>query len=180
MPHMKAERILAENVAALLKKHGATQRDLAQWCRHSDVWVSQFLRGERSWQLEDLDRVADFLHLDTHELFRPGVVAQTDRRIAQRRVNPERRVGYAVRMAHELASQLDPARRKESGRGDQAQTLTQAAQLQNLIADFTRRVATFIPPSKPRRQTASARRAGTKVSKRAGKGRRPDVEKSGS
>jgi transcriptional regulator with XRE-family HTH domain len=166
MPHMRAARLLAENVSALLKKKGMKQTDLAQWCRHSDVWVSQFLRGERNWQLDDLDRVADFLGLDTHELFRPGIAAETDRRVAQRRVNPERRVGHAVRNAVELAARIDPSRaRKESGR-EHPPSLAQAAQLHNLIADFARRVGAVLSQVDPRGQTPNPRARRAKVSGR--------------
>lgn len=166
MPHMKAERILAENVAVLLKKQGKTQRDLAQWCRHSDVWVSQFLRGERSWQLDDLDRVADFLRLDTYELFRPGISLQTDRRIAQRRVGPERRIGYAARIADELASRIEPARRRRGSQDVDAAALARATQVKNIIADFARRIATVLPPADAGGQTAGTRRRRAKVPRR--------------
>lgn len=164
MLQMKTARLLAENVSALLVKHGYKQTDLAQHCRRSDPWVSQFLRGERSWQLDDLDKVADFFGLNTFELFRPGIAQRTDRRIGQRRANSDRRIGHDVRMARHLSSQLEGARRpKEIPR---AEPSPEAEALHRLIADFARRVAPYLSSAEPGGQTADARARGAKSPER--------------
>jgi hypothetical protein len=108
---MKAARLLAENVTALLTAQHHKQTDLAHWCRRSDVWVSQFLRGERNWQLGDLDRVADFFHIATYQLFQPGIAHTTDRRSGvDRRVGGERRIGQTQRVMLGLAAEIDAHR----------------------------------------------------------------------
>jgi len=158
---MKAARIVAENVAALLERDNYKQTDLAQHCRRSDPWVSQFLRGERTWQMDDLDKVADFFGLDTFQLFRPGIAQRTERRSVQRRAGVDRRIRHEVRRAHQLESQLERPRAKESsGVGP----TTQARQLHALIADFARRVSTLIPPADTGGQTPSPRPRRAKVS----------------
>src|SRR4051812_44848470 len=96
---MTAARRLAENVSALLAARHQKQTELARWCRRSDVWVSQFLRGERNWQLDDLDRVADFFGLALYQLFQPGISAVTERRSGvERRGKQDRRIGAAHRV----------------------------------------------------------------------------------
>jgi hypothetical protein len=159
MPSMKAARILSENVAALLRLKGYKQTDLAQWCKRSDPWVSQFLRGERTWQLDDLDKVADFFGLNTYDLFRPGIAQRTDRRSGQRRVIKDRRVRHDVRMAQQLEAQIETARphRKDLDGDRSTAAAAQARQLHALIADFARRVSTLIPSTDTGGQTPSPR-----------------------
>ena len=101
---MKPDRILAENIVALLVREHLSQHDLAQWCRHSDVWVSDFLRGKRSWRIEDLGRAADLFGLQAYQLFIPGVALRTERRAGpDRRTIKDRRVGQAVPDHHRAA-----------------------------------------------------------------------------
>ena len=58
---MKANRIIKQNIEALLKARGLPRRDLAQWCYRSDSWLSKILREERrEFAAKDLDRIADF------------------------------------------------------------------------------------------------------------------------
>ncbi len=98
---VKAPRLLVENIAGLLRVRGAKQTDLAQWCRRSDVWISNVLSGKRNLTLRDLDRIADFFGLATYQLFQPGVSRMTERRSGvDRRRGRERRIShkeYAVR-----------------------------------------------------------------------------------
>lgn len=174
MPHMKAARIVAENVSALLKRENYHQTDLAQHCKRSDPWVSQFLRGERTWQLDDLDKVADFFGMDTFELFRPGIAQRSERRGVQRRAGVDRRVRHDLRNAQQLHGQIETARpRKDS---DGAATSAHAKQLHALVADFARRVGVLLPPADAGRQTASPRRGRPKVSVRDRAVRRSDPE----
>ena len=94
---MKAQSLLAQNVEALLKSRGLKQVDLANWCRKSEVWVSQFLGGKRSWKIKDLDRIADCFGVATYQLFQPGISTLTDRRRRDRRSGRERRQSFAQR-----------------------------------------------------------------------------------
>lgn len=108
---MRADRLLAENISTLLRARGQSQKDLAAWCRHSDVWVSQGLRGERMFQLHDLDRIADFFGVATYQLFQPGISMITERRRkADRRSGQDRRLSQAQRVMREVANEIDRAR----------------------------------------------------------------------
>ncbi len=115
---MKASRILAENVSALLKLRGLSQHDLAQWCRHSDVWLSNFLAGKRQIQLKDLDRMADMLGVVTYQLFQPGIAPSTERRKTQRRSGTDRRISHQTRVLNALAQQIEPHRRIDPRRSE--------------------------------------------------------------
>lgn len=145
MHSMKATRRLAENVVELLERHHLTQHDLAQWCRKSDPWVSQFLRGERNWQLDDLDRVADCFGLQTYQLFIPGVSARTERRAGvDRRSVKDRRVGQAQRFMMNTAKEIDGyhPRRRTAPHVAASSPLTEA--LARIAEDTNKRIAAAI------------------------------------
>lgn len=89
---MKAVRLLAENIAALLAMQHKTQTALGKHCKHSKTWTSQFLHGKREWKLDDLDRVADFFGYEVHELFQQGLVYDRRARKVDRRSGRERRI----------------------------------------------------------------------------------------
>jgi hypothetical protein len=164
-PHLKAARIVAENVTVLLKARGQNQAELAQWCRHSGVWVSQFLTGKRSWQLDDLDRIADFFGIATYQLFQPGISSLTERRIADRRSLRERRIGHQQRLLGALRADIDAAHPHAASRGRDVQTPISAAR-RRLIDEFERRLAALLSPADAGRQAPTARVAGTRVSGR--------------
>lgn len=112
-PPMKAQRLLAENIAALLRERGQKQKDLAAWCRHSEVWISAILSGKRSAHLKDLDRIADFFGIATYQLFQPGISRFTERRKGvERRTGHDRRVGHAFRIMGDVASDIESARKR--------------------------------------------------------------------
>ena len=142
---MTAARLLAENVSALLVRHHLKQTDLAKWCRKSDPWVSQFLRGKRNWQLADLDRVADLFGKKTYELFIPGVAMTTERRVSDRRSGRERRIGHAQRQAGRLAEAIDVARPRGShvapARLPDSPTVRE---IHRLVLDFNRRLGALV------------------------------------
>lgn len=116
---MKAERMLAENIAALLKARGQKQKDLAVWCRHSEVWISAILALKRVAHMKDLDRIADFFGIATYQLFQPGISRFTERRSGKdRRAARDRRVGHAFRIMGDMASDIDSARKRlDAARG---------------------------------------------------------------
>lgn len=99
---MKASRLLAENITALLELRHATQHDLAFYCRHQDVWLSYILSGKRGMPIDELDRVAEFLGVEVYQLFQPGVSRNSERRISERRVQKERRQPNTLRTAQAL------------------------------------------------------------------------------
>lgn len=109
---MKAARILAANVAALLTAQHKTQTALGLWCRHSKTWVSQFLNGHRNWQLDDLDRVADFFGKEPHELFQPSMDF-ANRRTMTRRAGKDRRTAHEDQMGKILAGARFKKHKKE-------------------------------------------------------------------
>lgn len=162
---MKAGRRLAENVVELLERHHLTQHDLAQWCRKSDPWVSQFLRGERNWQLDDLDRVADCFGLQTYQLFLPGVSQRTERRSGvDRRSVKERRVGQARQFMMTTAKEIDgkhPRRRHP----DVVSPSAIETAIKRLTSDFEKRLTALLQAAAqpghetptPRKKVAAAR-----------------------
>lgn len=141
---IKAARLLAENVSALLARDRLDQHDLAVWCRHSDPWVSDFLRGKRNWTLADLDRVADFFHLVPYQLFQPGVSNRTERRAGvDRRSAKERRIGRAQQFMMETAKEIDgkhPRRRSP----DVVASSPLHEALARIAEDTTKRIAAAI------------------------------------
>lgn len=118
---MKAPRLVAENVEALLKQRGFKQTDLAKWCHRSDPWVSQFLKGLRKWSIDDLDRVADLLGVPTYQLLLPGVSSSTEHRRVNRRDGKERRRTTAARVMLPTQIEIDRVRSQAPGKGRRAQ-----------------------------------------------------------
>lgn len=94
---MHANRQMKQNVSALLKGRRLTQKDLADWCRRSETWISKILKldSSREFPLKYWDRIADFFGISTYQLLQPGISAVTERRRHQRRGGADRRVGKA-------------------------------------------------------------------------------------
>lgn len=166
---MQATRLLAENIAALLKRRGYSQADLAQWCRHSAVWVSQFLAGKRNVKVRDLDRMADLLGVPVFQLFQPGISSRTERRAGvDRRQGTERRVTHHARMAAELESRLHPLR-KEPIHGS-------SSPVRQLVAEFEARLNRVVSQAESRGQATAARPPVSGPRPRRRVVGRPDVE----
>lgn len=176
---MSADHLLAENVRALLAADPRSQSDLAQWCRHSSVWVSQFLTGKRKWKVEDLDRVADFFNLSTFQLFQPGIAnSNTERRIGQRRQREERRRTQSERELRKTQAELArvgmPGHRERSEHlaGGRAKIVLAASsesmhQLHEIVAAFVnRQLAPWLRENDARRQAPVARLALPKGARR--------------
>lgn len=78
---MRASLLLKSNVDALLRARGQNRKDLAQWCRRSESWISKIFRNpNKDLPLRYYDRIADFFGLAVYELFRPGISPLTERR----------------------------------------------------------------------------------------------------
>lgn len=154
---MKALRLLAENISALLKARGHSQHDLAQWCRHTDVWLSAILSQKREIQLEDLDRVADYFGLVTYQLFQPGIARSTERRVSERRTNKERRIAQNSRAMLELRAELDSLGPAGKGARHGAPASPLAAELRRLTADHERRISQLLSQAQSGGQAAAPR-----------------------
>lgn len=91
---MHANRQMKQNVSALLRGRHLAQKDLADYFRKSESWVSKILdlNSTREFPLKYWDRIADFLGVSTYQLLQPGISSQTERRKGERRSGRERRV----------------------------------------------------------------------------------------
>jgi len=101
---LKALYLLKQNIRALLEARGQEQQALAKFCHKTDAWISQILnRPERGFQVQELDRMAEFFGLEPYQLFQPGISA-----LGERRSGRERRSGMdrRLRTAREILEQL--------------------------------------------------------------------------
>jgi len=91
---MQANRLMKQNVDALLRARGQTRKDLAVWCRKTESWISKIMKEERrEFPMKYFDRIADFFGLATYQLLQPGLSPLTERRSkVSRRVVRDRRV----------------------------------------------------------------------------------------
>lgn len=91
---MQANRLMKQNIDALLRARGQTRKDLALWCRKTESWISKIMRSERrEFPMKYFDRIADFFGLATYQLLQPGINPLTERRSRlNRRVVPDRRI----------------------------------------------------------------------------------------
>lgn len=156
---VKAARMLSNNIEALLRARHQSGHDLAQWCHHSDVWISLFLAGKRQIQLKDLDRIADFFGLATYQLFQPGISSLTERRVStDRRSGRDRRIGVSKRLLGALADQIDSARpQRGSAHEPSAVSATTATHIQRLVTDMQRRLTALLAEEESRRQDPRTR-----------------------
>jgi transcriptional regulator with XRE-family HTH domain len=149
LPMIRANRLLADNIAALLRLRGYKQRDLAQWCRKSDVWVSLILSNKREVQFRDLDRIADFFGVATYQLLQPGVAQATERRHGERRAGFDRRVSHQTRLARDLEGRLRPPSFQKGADGSPP-----PHPLRQVLVEFERRVSRLLSEAESRGQIA--------------------------
>jgi len=90
---IRADKLLAENIRALLCHRGVEAQALAIWCGHRKAWISKVLSGDRGLPVRELNKVADFFGLTVAELFSPGISPLYERRHAERRANDRRSEG---------------------------------------------------------------------------------------
>src|SRR5678815_3260541 len=105
---LKAHLLLKNNIDALLYQKHLKRRDLAQWCRRSESWLSQiFTNDERNIPLKYLDRIADFFGMATYQLFQPGISDRSERRSGlDRRKGKDRRISALNHQVRESVSSL--------------------------------------------------------------------------
>lgn len=111
---LKSHLLLKENIDALLSDRHLRRKDLAQWCRRSESWLSQiFTSPERNVPLKYLDRIADFFNVSVYQLFQPGISQRFERRKAERRSGKDRRLSAMNQQVRatlsEAVAQLSPA-----------------------------------------------------------------------
>lgn len=96
---LKSLVLLKQNIRTLLQARGLDQKDLAIWCGKTESWISQILNPRfpnRGFEMQYLDKMADFFGLTAHELFQPGLSHLTERRSGKdRRSGVDRRVNRA-------------------------------------------------------------------------------------
>lgn len=176
-PEMKptAASVLATNIKALLRQSGLEQKDLAQWCRHSDPWVSEFLNHQGGWTIKELGRIADLFRLEPYQLFVPGIGAY-DRRRKERRVSADRRIGPKERILQELAADVDAARAASPSYATNfaAPAESRHEELRQLITEFADRLAPLLREKNPRGQTTVVSLGKPKSTRRDRVNRRQD------
>jgi transcriptional regulator with XRE-family HTH domain len=158
---MKANLLLKQNIKALLRGRGQTQRDLAQWCRRSETWISHiFTSDTRGVPLKYLDRIADFFGIATYQLLQPGITPLTERRAHTRRTGADRRVADVTHLLrdHEPAG-ADRSLITEVLRLDRADRTILLAQLAELKRQRTGASSTERSPAAPRSTSPKGRRA---------------------
>jgi hypothetical protein len=140
---MHANRLMKQNIDAILRARGQSRKDLAQWCRRSESWISKIMKEERrEFPMQYFDRIADFFGIATYQLLQPGVSSVTERRSKlPRRTTPDRRVmpGVAVAGAPPtLTVALEPA---EVAAIQRMRLLTESdrKKLDELLKEATRR-----------------------------------------
>ena len=158
-PPMRANLLLKENILALLRVRGNTRKDLSQWCRRTESWISKiFKQPDREIPIKYLDRIADFFGLATYQLFQPGIARATERRTTvDRRRRAERRVSHAQRFAQDLSLSLPP--RPEIAADVQHHTIPRAdlEPLTRALNELQAQVAILATDADDDRQVASAR-----------------------
>jgi DNA-binding Xre family transcriptional regulator len=107
---MKANFLLKHNIDTLLKARGQHRKDLAQWCRRTEAWISKiFTDDKRGVPLKYLDRIADFFGIATYQLLQPGISGLTERRSRiERRTVRDRRVSN-LKLARDASPLLNVA-----------------------------------------------------------------------
>jgi hypothetical protein len=91
---MHANRLMKQNIDALLRARGQTRKDLAVWCRKTESWISKIMKEDRrEFPMKYFDRIADFFGIATYQLLQPGISPLTERRSKlDRRVMRDRRI----------------------------------------------------------------------------------------
>lgn len=159
--HLKSHILLKENIDALLEKRGMNRKDLAQWCRNSESWISKIFRNpNKHMPSQYLDRIADALGVAVYQLYQPGISRMAERRIGtDRRSGQERRIGHAGRQLATLRAEVDKAPRLASRHDHTAlrSASPTAQQIRAVLTDAVRRIAPLL--AEARGQAATARLA---------------------
>jgi hypothetical protein len=156
---MKANRIVKENIAALIRQSGLSRKDVAQWCHKSESWISKvFKEDRREFANSDMDRIADLFGIDVYRLYQPGVARTTERRKgSDRRASRERRVSKAERLVLALRASIEPYRQTpaipEARHHHGRPSPEIEAEIRRLTDEFNRAVDRLLSESDTGRQT---------------------------
>ena len=176
-----AAKLLRDNIGQLIATRRDKQKDLADWCGHSEAWISAFLRGERDFRLKDLNRIADFFGLEPYQLLSPGLSGLTERRSGvERRSGHDRRIGHTHRHMLNISAELDRVRPGETSHaGLDRRAATLPAPLRSKIEQIVRLSDGLLDrPPDPRGQAPRARQKKPSTRPDRGTARGPDVAKS--
>ena len=136
MGSMQANALMKYNVSALLRARGLTQKDLAQWCRRSQGWISKILKEDRrEFPMKYWDRIGDFFGIAAYQLLQPGIAGMAERRKGgDRRAGRDRRIATAVRVVfHDMDTDRALVHEMLSLAPDERQKLLKA------LADYKRK-----------------------------------------
>lgn len=171
---MQAQYLLRENIKAILRARGEDASALSGWLGHDKSWINKILNGHRDMQIEDFDRVADFLGIATYQLFQPGISRLTERRQNRdRRAGAERRIGHKGRVM--LATQAEltrvRARPPATGKGRHATAaVVDPVQAINEAAGQVHRLDPAVEKSRRQAAMAGGPKAGVRARARTAGG----------
>jgi hypothetical protein len=159
---MKAYRLLKENIDALLRRDHLDRKDLAQWCRKSESWISKIYKEDRrSFSTKDLDRIADLFGYEAYQLFQPGIGSVDRRSGLDRRTKQERRITPAERVMLATAKEIDSHHPRRKGVPHVAIVASSPirAALEKLSDEYRRRALALLSQAESGGQTAAPRKA---------------------
>lgn len=177
---MRASGLLKHNIDALLTGRRQNRKDLADWCRRSESWISKiFSSPKREIPLKYLDRIADFFGLATYQLFQPGISELTERRVhSDRRTGRDRRQSHAQRVMFDVGQELARLRprrpRRKPGDDEDSQVSASSAVVRDLVNEFEERLDSALnehPDAGKQASVASPPQPRSRARRGAGSGR---------
>ena len=151
---MRAPLLLKRNIDALLKIHGYTRKDLAEWCSRTESWIAKIYGDEaREVPMRYVDRIADFFGKSAYELFQPGITRETERRSGRdRRTRTDRRIGPHARQHQSLKAEVNQFHPRRT----EAEEL--AARITNLSPEARALIRDMVASAEPDPRTSAARK----------------------
>lgn len=181
---LKAAEQLRRNLEYLLMARKETQVALAFATGIDKSTINKFLKGTRELQLADLDKVADYFGVETHQLFQPGISRFGERRSGiDRRAGKDRRIGHHQRALVDLADRIGLARHgrpkggRDAHRGVSAAAATLPEHIRRELRAVEARLAALYAQADAWRQTAASGDPRPRPRKGGRVLRGPDVEK---
>lgn len=166
-PQLKTGLVLKHNIDALLQARNQTRKELAQWCRRSESWISKIFQegSKRDIPTRYLDRIAEFFGLLPYQLLGLDISPGLDRRRSERRRHGDRRVAHGIELARRQGlSPRDTLQLATTRTREQVDAATRIAELEaevqelkdslSRIAEDSAFAATKAPPqSRARKDT---------------------------
>jgi hypothetical protein len=105
-----ADILIRDNIRGLLVAQQKNQGMLAFALGKDRSWINKILNGHRGLDVGELDGIAAFFHLESHQLLQPGIARHTERRSGtDRRRGRDRRETEAIKAMQELRVRLKMA-----------------------------------------------------------------------